>query len=103
MSLWDNKNSQYEPFLLFYVKSFCAFVCVQSHVDLDSMRSNRTYSVEVQAVSYWGQTQLKGPRAIIHFTTQHSMSEFLYKLSLYKGLQDAAKLALWHISAPDDS
>ncbi|XP_075868521.1 anosmin-1a [Nelusetta ayraudi] len=45
----------------------------ESHVDMDSMRSNRTYSVEVQAVSYWRQTQLKGPRAIVHFTTQRSM------------------------------
>uniref|UniRef100_A0A8C4GIS4 Anosmin 1a n=1 Tax=Dicentrarchus labrax TaxID=13489 RepID=A0A8C4GIS4_DICLA len=43
-----------------------------SQVELDSMRSNRSYSVEVQAVSYWGQTQLKGPRAILHFTTQHT-------------------------------
>uniref|UniRef100_A0A665TAN3 Anosmin 1a n=1 Tax=Echeneis naucrates TaxID=173247 RepID=A0A665TAN3_ECHNA len=42
-------------------------------VELDSMRSNRSYSVEVQAVSYWGQTQLKGPRAVLHFTTQRSM------------------------------
>lgn len=71
-------------------------MCVQSRVELDSMRSNRTYSVEVQAVSYWGQTQLKGPRAIIHFTTQHSMSEFIYRLSLYKGLQDAAKHPMIH-------
>uniref|UniRef100_H3DAG6 Anosmin 1a n=1 Tax=Tetraodon nigroviridis TaxID=99883 RepID=H3DAG6_TETNG len=46
----------------------------QNHIDLDNMRSNRTYSVEVQAVSFWGQTPLKGPRAIIHFSTQHSMS-----------------------------
>lgn len=38
------------------------------------MRSNRTYSVEVQAVSYWRQMQLKGPRAIVHFTTQRCMS-----------------------------
>uniref|UniRef100_A0A667X3R8 Anosmin 1a n=1 Tax=Myripristis murdjan TaxID=586833 RepID=A0A667X3R8_9TELE len=41
-----------------------------SQVELDSMRSNRTYSVDVQAVSYWGQTQLKGPKASLHFTTQ---------------------------------
>lgn len=47
---------------------------VQNHVDLDNMRSDRTYSVEVQAVSFWGQTPLKGPRAIIHFSTQQSTS-----------------------------
>ncbi|XP_036946286.1 anosmin-1a isoform X1 [Acanthopagrus latus] len=46
----------------------------ESQVELDSMRSNRSYSVEVQAVSYWGQNQLKGPRAILHFTTQRSTS-----------------------------
>lgn len=57
-----------------FILNLFVFLCVQSHVVLESMRSNRTYSVEVQAVSYWGQTQLKGPRAIIHFTTQHSMS-----------------------------
>ncbi|XP_055370270.1 anosmin-1a isoform X2 [Betta splendens] len=44
----------------------------ESHVELDSMRSNRSYSVEVQAVSYWGQSQLKGPRAVLHFSTQHT-------------------------------
>ncbi|KAE8278762.1 Anosmin-1 [Larimichthys crocea] len=44
----------------------------ESQVELDSMRSNRSYSVEVQAVSYWGQTPLKGPRAILHFSTQRS-------------------------------
>ncbi|KAM3585190.1 uncharacterized protein V6R79_010009 [Siganus canaliculatus] len=46
----------------------------ESQVELDSMRSGRRYSVEVQAVSYWGHTQLKGPRAILHFTTQRSTS-----------------------------
>ncbi|KAK2856695.1 hypothetical protein Q5P01_005430 [Channa striata] len=47
----------------------------ESHVELDRMRSNRSYNVEVQAVSYWEQTQLKGPRAILHFTTQRSTSD----------------------------
>ncbi|XP_070712054.1 anosmin-1a [Pempheris klunzingeri] len=46
----------------------------ESQVELDSMRSNRSYSVEVQAVSYWSQTQLKGPRAILHFSTQRTTS-----------------------------
>ncbi|XP_029942125.1 anosmin-1-like [Salarias fasciatus] len=45
----------------------------ESHVDLDSMRANRSYSVEVQAVSYWGQTQLRGPRAVLHFSTQRAI------------------------------
>ncbi|XP_028254076.1 anosmin-1-like isoform X1 [Parambassis ranga] len=46
----------------------------ESQVELDSMQSNRSYSVEVQAVSYWGQTQLKGPRAVLHFNTQRANS-----------------------------
>ncbi|XP_075951200.1 anosmin-1a isoform X1 [Anarhichas minor] len=46
----------------------------ETQVELDSMRSNRSYSVEVQAVSYWGQTQLKGPRAVLHFPTQRITS-----------------------------
>ncbi|XP_074520284.1 anosmin-1a [Halichoeres trimaculatus] len=44
----------------------------ENQVELDSMRANRSYTVEVQAVSYWGQTQLKGPRAILHFSTQRA-------------------------------
>ncbi|XP_077461474.1 anosmin-1-like isoform X1 [Stigmatopora argus] len=44
----------------------------ERQVVLDGMRTGRTYSVEVQAVSYWKQTQLKGPRAIVHFSTQLS-------------------------------
>ncbi|XP_022051564.2 anosmin-1a isoform X2 [Acanthochromis polyacanthus] len=46
----------------------------ESYVELDSMRSNRSYSVEVQAVSYWGQSQLKGPRAVLYFTTQRAIA-----------------------------
>ncbi|XP_063734007.1 anosmin-1a isoform X2 [Eleginops maclovinus] len=44
----------------------------ETQVELDSLRANRSYSVEVQAVSYWGQSQLKGPRAVLHFSTQRS-------------------------------
>nr|XP_061802806.1 anosmin-1-like [Nerophis lumbriciformis] len=39
-------------------------------VILDGIQTSRTYRVEVQAVSYWKQTQLKGPRAIVHFSTE---------------------------------
>ncbi|KAM9328467.1 anosmin-1a [Pholidichthys leucotaenia] len=46
-------------------------------VELDSMRSNRSYTVEVQAVSYWGQTQLKGSRAVLHFSSQRTSSATL--------------------------
>lgn len=60
----------------------CVCVNVQNHVDLDNMRSYRTYSVEVQAVSFWGQNPLKGPRAIIHFSTQQSMSHTAQKCTV---------------------
>ncbi|XP_029523012.1 anosmin-1-like [Oncorhynchus nerka] len=43
----------------------------QSYVDLESLRAKRSYSVELQAVSYWGQTPLKSPKATLHFNTQH--------------------------------
>ncbi|XP_061908152.1 anosmin-1a isoform X2 [Entelurus aequoreus] len=49
----------------------------ESQVVLDSMQSNHSYSVEVQAVCYWKQTQLKGPRAIAHFHTLHDKSRDL--------------------------
>ncbi|XP_020338179.1 anosmin-1-like [Oncorhynchus kisutch] len=43
----------------------------QSYVELESLRAKRSYSVELQAVSYWGQTPLKSPKATLHFNTQH--------------------------------
>lgn len=46
----------------------------QSYVELESLRVNRSYSVELQAVSYWGQTPLKSPKATLHFNTRHSTS-----------------------------
>ncbi|XP_077429377.1 anosmin-1-like isoform X2 [Vanacampus margaritifer] len=49
----------------------------EKQVVLDGMRSDCTCSVEVQAVSYWKQTQLKGPRAIVRFSTQLNSSATL--------------------------
>ncbi|XP_054915316.1 anosmin-1-like isoform X2 [Poeciliopsis prolifica] len=46
----------------------------ENQVELSSMRSNRKYSVEVQGVSHWGQTELKGPPAVLHFITQRTFS-----------------------------
>uniref|UniRef100_A0A8C7VT87 Anosmin-1 n=1 Tax=Oncorhynchus mykiss TaxID=8022 RepID=A0A8C7VT87_ONCMY len=43
----------------------------QSYVELESLRAKRSYSVELQAVSYWGQTPLKSPKTTLHFNTQH--------------------------------
>ncbi|PWA16735.1 hypothetical protein CCH79_00019554, partial [Gambusia affinis] len=45
----------------------------ENQVELSSMRSNRKYSVEVQGVSQWGQTELEGPPAALHFITQRSL------------------------------
>ncbi|XP_024918566.1 anosmin-1a [Cynoglossus semilaevis] len=42
-------------------------------VELHSIQSNRSYTVEVRAVSYWGLNKLKGRGTILHFTTQPSM------------------------------
>ncbi|XP_061665553.1 anosmin-1-like [Syngnathoides biaculeatus] len=47
---------------------------IERKVVLDGLRSGRTYRVEVQAVSYWKQTQLKSPRAIVHFSTHLNTS-----------------------------
>ncbi|XP_019712977.1 anosmin-1-like, partial [Hippocampus comes] len=49
----------------------------ERQVVLGDMRSDRMYRVEVQAVSYWKQSQLKGPRAIVHVSTQHNASATL--------------------------
>ncbi|XP_043966440.1 anosmin-1-like [Gambusia affinis] len=46
----------------------------ENQVELSSMRSNRKYSVEVQGVSQWGQTELEGPPAALHFITQRTVS-----------------------------
>ncbi|KAM6945344.1 anosmin-1a [Aplochiton taeniatus] len=45
----------------------------EAHVDLDSLRANRTYTVEVLAVSYWKHTQIKGTKTSIHFSTQPTL------------------------------
>ncbi|XP_061572020.1 anosmin-1a [Cololabis saira] len=46
----------------------------ENQIQLDSMRSNRSYGVQVQAVSYWGQTQLKGPKVSLQFSTSRRTS-----------------------------
>lgn len=44
----------------------------QTWVDLDSLQCNSSYTVEVQAVSYWSQIRLKSSRATLHFNTTHT-------------------------------
>uniref|UniRef100_A0A673MSU3 Fibronectin type-III domain-containing protein n=1 Tax=Sinocyclocheilus rhinocerous TaxID=307959 RepID=A0A673MSU3_9TELE len=42
----------------------------RSSVDLEGLQANSSYSVEVQAVSYWGQIRLKSSKASVQFNTQ---------------------------------
>lgn len=54
----------------------------QSSVDLEGLLSNCSYTVEVQAVTYWGQVRLKSAKASILLNTQQnnqtSMTEPTY-------------------------
>ncbi|XP_056587645.1 anosmin-1a isoform X2 [Triplophysa dalaica] len=45
-----------------------------TYAELDDLRENRSYVVELQAVSYWGQVPLKGSKAILQFTTNQRQS-----------------------------
>ncbi|KAA0722251.1 Anosmin-1 [Triplophysa tibetana] len=45
-----------------------------TYAELDDLRENRSYVVELQAVSYWGQLPLKGSKAILQFTTNQRQS-----------------------------
>ncbi|XP_073701263.1 anosmin-1-like [Garra rufa] len=42
----------------------------RSSVDLEGLQANSSYTVEVQAVSYWGQIRLKSNKASIQLNTQ---------------------------------
>ncbi|XP_067300781.1 anosmin-1 [Pseudorasbora parva] len=53
----------------------------QSSVELDGLLSNCSYTVELQAVSYWGQERLKSPKASIQLHTQlNNQSKAVSKL-----------------------
>ncbi|XP_051560543.1 anosmin-1-like [Myxocyprinus asiaticus] len=43
--------------------------------ELADLRENRSYTVELQAVSYWGQVPLKSSKAILQFTTSQRQSD----------------------------
>ena len=49
---------------------------LQSHnsVILDRLQPDSGYTVELQAIAYWGQTRLKGAKASLHFTPARSAS-----------------------------
>nr|XP_051689654.1 anosmin-1 isoform X2 [Oryctolagus cuniculus]XP_051689655.1 anosmin-1 isoform X2 [Oryctolagus cuniculus] len=40
----------------------------QSSVTLQRLRPSSVYTVQLQAVSHWGPTRLRGPKAALHFT-----------------------------------
>uniref|UniRef100_A0A8C7CFN1 Anosmin 1 n=1 Tax=Oncorhynchus kisutch TaxID=8019 RepID=A0A8C7CFN1_ONCKI len=41
----------------------------QSWVDLEGLLTNSSYTVELQAITYWGQVRLKSSKASLHFST----------------------------------
>ncbi|XP_064166950.1 anosmin-1 [Anguilla rostrata] len=41
----------------------------QNFVDLEGLQANSSYTVELQAVTYWGQVRLKSAKSTLHFTT----------------------------------
>ncbi|XP_064429774.1 anosmin-1 isoform X3 [Mirounga angustirostris] len=46
----------------------------QNSVLLDRLQPDYGYTVELQAIAYWGQTRLKGAKASLHFTPVHATS-----------------------------
>lgn len=46
----------------------------QNSVLLDRLQPDSSYTVELQAIAYWGQTRLKGAKASLHFTPTHAAS-----------------------------
>lgn len=51
----------------------------QHAVSLEHLQANCEYSVELQAVAYWGQKRLKSPKVALHFTAAASPKETLGK------------------------
>ncbi|XP_041940032.1 anosmin-1 isoform X1 [Alosa sapidissima] len=41
----------------------------RTSVELEGLQANSSYTVELQAVTYWGQVRLKSPKASLHFST----------------------------------
>lgn len=56
----------------------------QSWVDLEGLQQNSSYTVELQAVTYWGQVRLKSSKASLIFsTTQTNESGKHFSLENY--------------------
>lgn len=41
-------------------------------MDLEGLQQNSSYTVELQAVTYWGQVRLKSSKASLQFSTAHN-------------------------------
>lgn len=67
MTVWlhTNGKSQVGFFLLLFLQA-------QNWVDLEGLEQNSSYTVELQAVTYWGQVRLKSSKASLHFSTSQN-------------------------------
>lgn len=56
---------------------------LQNSVVLEKLQADLAYTVELQAIAYWGQTRLKSSKASLHFTPMHAINhkEQLAKMS----------------------
>ncbi|XP_060716861.1 anosmin-1a [Tachysurus vachellii] len=57
-------------------------------VELEGLREDRTYTVELQSVSYWEQLPLKSSKSILRFSTQQTKTEPTASPVLQKGQSD---------------
>lgn len=55
------------------VASVCpAYLQSQRFVTLERLQPDCDYTVELQAIAYWGQTRLKSAKVSLHFTSSHA-------------------------------
>uniref|UniRef100_A0AAR2LAJ6 Anosmin 1a n=1 Tax=Pygocentrus nattereri TaxID=42514 RepID=A0AAR2LAJ6_PYGNA len=55
--------------------------------ELDGLRENKSYTLELQAISYWGQLPLKSSKAILRFATQRTETRMHLIHLLLKGIR----------------
>uniref|UniRef100_A0A665TYU6 Anosmin-1-like n=1 Tax=Echeneis naucrates TaxID=173247 RepID=A0A665TYU6_ECHNA len=55
----------------------------QSWVELEGLQQNTSYTVELQAVTYWGQVRLKSAKASVHFSTSQNNESGKHWLIFY--------------------
>lgn len=65
----------------------------QSWMDLEGLQQNSSYTVELQAVTYWGQVRLKSAKASVHFSTTQNNESGKYRCWVSTG-QAAVRLVL---------